>query len=89
MGGNQGNGGNDGDYYCDANLGNNVWCPEYDTWEGKLLHFALTACWWDFQPRPKVPKTKLPYLITLMQNKSESAKISICQQASLEDRLFA
>ena len=41
MGGNQGNGGNDGDYYCDANLGNNVWCPEYDTWEGKLLHFAL------------------------------------------------
>ena len=29
--------GNDGDYYCDANLGNNVWCPEYDTWEGNWI----------------------------------------------------
>ena len=23
-----------GDYYCDANHGNELWCPEYDTWEG-------------------------------------------------------
>ena len=41
MGGSQGNGGNDGDYYCDANLGNNVWCPEYDTWEGNLQSVEL------------------------------------------------
>jgi len=42
MGGSQGNGGNDGDYYCDANLGNNVWCPEYDTWEGNKHTMAVT-----------------------------------------------
>merc|ERR1711992_219859 len=23
-----------GDWYCDANFGNNIWCPEYDTFEG-------------------------------------------------------
>ena len=34
--------GNDGDYYCDANLGNNVWCPEYDTWEGNKHTMAVT-----------------------------------------------
>merc|ERR1712126_175335 len=22
-----------GDWYCDANFGNNIWCPEYDTFE--------------------------------------------------------
>merc|ERR1712156_770157 len=23
-----------GDYYCDANFGNSIWCPEYDTYDG-------------------------------------------------------
>merc|ERR1711962_1180951 len=30
-----GNNPGDGDYYCDANLGNNIWCPEYDVMEGQ------------------------------------------------------
>merc|ERR1712029_260402 len=29
-----GNNPGDGDYYCDANHGNNIWCPEYDVMEG-------------------------------------------------------
>ena len=28
-----GNNAGDGDYYCDANHGNNIWCPEYDVME--------------------------------------------------------
>merc|ERR1712123_383386 len=28
-----GNNAGDGDYYCDANFGNNIWCPEYDTFD--------------------------------------------------------
>ena len=28
------NPGESGDYYCDANFGNGIWCPEYDTFEG-------------------------------------------------------
>ena len=31
-----------GDYYCDANHGNNQWCPEYDTYEGNKYTFAST-----------------------------------------------
>ena len=34
------NPGDGGDYYCDANLGNNIWCPEYDTWEGNKYTMA-------------------------------------------------
>merc|ERR1712126_547519 len=37
-----GNNPGDGDYYCDANLGNNIWCPEYDTWEGNKYTMAST-----------------------------------------------
>ena len=36
------NPGEGGDYYCDANLGNNIWCPEYDTWEGNKYTMAST-----------------------------------------------
>merc|ERR1712062_329938 len=36
------NPGDGGDYYCDANLGNNIWCPEYDTWEGNKYTTAST-----------------------------------------------
>jgi len=36
------NPGDGGDYYCDANLGNNIWCPEYDTWEGNKYTMAAT-----------------------------------------------
>lgn len=36
------NPGDGGDYYCDANLGNNIWCPEYDTWEGNKHTMAAT-----------------------------------------------
>ena len=32
--------GEDGDYYCGANRGNGVWCPEYDTWEGNMYTMA-------------------------------------------------
>ena len=31
-----------------------------------------------FNPRPKVPKPKLPFLITMTQKKSESTKKFIC-----------
>ena len=31
-----------GDWYCDANLGNNIWCPEYDTYEGNKHTLAGT-----------------------------------------------
>merc|ERR1712058_163544 len=31
-----------GDYYCDANFGNNIWCPEYDTYEGNKYTMAGT-----------------------------------------------
>ena len=34
------NPGDGGDYYCDANFGNNIWCPEYDTWEGNKYTMA-------------------------------------------------
>ena len=34
--------GEGGDYYCDANFGNSVWCPEYDTWEGNKYTMAST-----------------------------------------------
>merc|ERR1719186_2175658 len=37
-----GNNAGDGDYYCDANLGNNIWCPEYDTMEGNKHTIATT-----------------------------------------------
>jgi len=37
-----GNNAGDGDYYCDANLGNNIWCPEYDTYEGNKYTMAGT-----------------------------------------------
>merc|ERR1719295_1270293 len=37
-----GNNAGDGDYYCDANLGNNIWCPEYDTMEGNKYTIATT-----------------------------------------------
>merc|ERR1712117_414036 len=36
------NPGDGGDYYCDANLGNNIWCPEYDTMEGNKHTIATT-----------------------------------------------
>jgi len=46
--------GKGGDYYCDANYGNDQWCPEYDTYEGNKHTFAtsLHTCdgdsnnWW-------------------------------------------
>ena len=31
-----------GDWYCDANFGNNIWCPEYDTFEGNKHTLAGT-----------------------------------------------
>ena len=34
--------GQGGDYYCDANFGNNIWCPEYDTYEGNKHTVAST-----------------------------------------------
>jgi len=37
-----GNNPGDGDYYCDANFGNNIWCPEYDTMEGNKHTIATT-----------------------------------------------
>merc|ERR1711874_748226 len=37
-----GNNAGDGDYYCDANLGNNIWCPEYDAMEGNKHTIACT-----------------------------------------------
>merc|ERR1712002_413433 len=37
-----GNNPGDGDYYCDANFGNNIWCPEYDTYEGNKYTMAGT-----------------------------------------------
>ena len=37
-----GNNAGDGDYYCDANLGNNIWCPEYDVMEGNKHTIACT-----------------------------------------------
>ena len=36
------NPGDGADYYCDANFGNNIWCPEYDTWEGNKHTMAAT-----------------------------------------------
>ena len=36
------NPGEGGDYYCDANFGNSIWCPEYDTWEGNKYTMAGT-----------------------------------------------
>ena len=37
-----GNNAGDGDYYCDANHGNNIWCPEYDVMEGNKHTIACT-----------------------------------------------
>jgi len=37
-----GNNAGDGDYYCDANFGNSIWCPEYDTMEGNKYTIATT-----------------------------------------------
>jgi len=37
-----GNNAGAGDYYCDANFGNNIWCPEYDTYEGNKYTMAGT-----------------------------------------------
>merc|ERR1711936_107861 len=37
-----GNNAGDGDYYCDANFGNSIWCPEYDTMEGNKHTIATT-----------------------------------------------
>merc|ERR1719210_1074873 len=37
-----GNNPGDGDYYCDANHGNNIWCPEYDVMEGNKHTIACT-----------------------------------------------
>ena len=37
------NPGDGGDYYCDANFGNNIWCPEYDTWEGNK--YTMAGIW--------------------------------------------
>lgn len=34
--------GDGGDYYCDANHGNNIWCPEYDNFEGNKYTMAST-----------------------------------------------
>ena len=52
-------------------------------WFFDFIHSYYTVCWCHFQPRLKVPKLKLLFLITMMQNKSESVKKSICQQVSL------
>jgi len=37
-----GNNAGAGDYYCDANFGNSIWCPEYDTYEGNKFTMAGT-----------------------------------------------
>merc|ERR1712038_1346295 len=37
-----GNNAGDGDYYCDANHGNNIWCPEYDVMEGNKHTITCT-----------------------------------------------
>merc|ERR1712061_523935 len=37
-----GNNAGAGDYYCDANFGNSIWCPEYDTYEGNKYPMAGT-----------------------------------------------
>jgi len=37
-----GNNAGAGDWYCDANFGNNIWCPEYDTFEGNKHTLAGT-----------------------------------------------
>jgi len=34
--------GSGGDYYCDANNGNGIWCPEYDNFEGNKYTMAST-----------------------------------------------
>ena len=31
-----------GDYYCDANHGGGIWCPEYDVMEGNRHTMACT-----------------------------------------------
>merc|ERR1712198_458130 len=36
------NGGENGDYYCDANHGGGIWCPEYDVMEGNRHTMACT-----------------------------------------------
>jgi len=36
------NPGDGGDYYCDANHGGGIWCPEYDTMEGNRHTIATT-----------------------------------------------
>merc|ERR1711962_943997 len=46
----QPNPGEGGDYYCDANLGNNIWCPEYDTWEGNKYTMASTLHTCNYNP---------------------------------------
>ena len=48
-----------------------------------LLYSPYTVYPWCFQPRPKVPKTKPFFLITLMYNKLESVKKNIFQRVSL------
>ena len=42
MPGNPTNGGPGGDFYCDANMGNSIWCPEYDTMEANKYAIAST-----------------------------------------------
>merc|ERR1719369_715765 len=42
MPGNPNNGGPGGDFYCDANMGNSMWCPEYDTMEANKYAIAST-----------------------------------------------
>merc|ERR1712154_326277 len=39
-----------GDYYCDANFGNSIWCPEYDTYEGNKYTMAGTLHTCDGSP---------------------------------------
>merc|ERR1711992_382614 len=39
-----------GDYYCDANFGNSIWCPEYDTFEGNKHTLAGTLHTCDGSP---------------------------------------
>jgi len=36
------NAGGGGDWYCDANFGNSIWCPEYDTFEANKHTLAGT-----------------------------------------------
>jgi len=42
MPGSPNNAGPGGDYYCDANMGNQQWCPEYDVMEGNMYTMAST-----------------------------------------------